>query len=293
VLPQIQGQTPVTAVFYGPDTTWFTPELNGDIRVVGSYRLTATGYDHGVKYQGPLTVEGLANHNNWEKIVMDPDKVTGTVANTILHSTMGDLIVGNYDLEGSPGSGNAFIYQISTRECFDLKTLLPDESKFVTAYGIWKNDITDQKDGTAYTIAGGLWTPGVQGFNAGFLVDVDISTTPFTVSNLTPFSYGNELAHLTHFEGITRNGTVNTKYGPAQYSLAATGDKHDVNRGAAFAVVSRDPDDGSFIPIAKWTPVAKPNGASFITGNTVLQSFLYGIYPATGQTFRSYIADLR
>lgn len=294
VLPQIDGQTPVTAVFYGPDTPIFTPSMGAEnIRVVGSYRLTTTGYDHGVKYQGPLTVGGLENHANWERIVMDPNKVNGTVANTILHSTMGDLIVGNYDVEGKIGSGNAFIYRISTGECFDLKTLLQlDSAQLITAYGIWKNDITPAKNGTAYTIAGGLWEPGDHALNVGFLVDVDAAPKTPTTSHLTTFTDHNVNALVTHFEGITRYGSQDTKYGPAQYSLAATGDKTDVNRGAAFAIVTRDPVNGSFVPEAHWVQVPKPAGASFITGNTVLQKNLYGIYPAGGNTFDSYVAEM-
>ena len=64
------------------------------------------------------------------------------VMNTIAHSTMGNLVVGNYDLNpGVPGgviSGNAFIYNMSTH----LWTLLQPRgslSSKTTLYGIRQN----------------------------------------------------------------------------------------------------------------------------------------------------------
>jgi hypothetical protein len=96
MLPKITGAA--TAVFYGPDTPLFTPSIREGIRVVGSYRLQ-TGYDHGVMYQGPLDAKGLEDPIRWETIDMDSGVAGGEVANTILHSTQGDLIVGNYDLK--------------------------------------------------------------------------------------------------------------------------------------------------------------------------------------------------
>jgi hypothetical protein len=40
-----------------------------------------------------------------------------TMMDTIAHSTMGNLVVGNYDLNlGHGGSGNAFIYNMTTNQ---------------------------------------------------------------------------------------------------------------------------------------------------------------------------------
>ena len=52
--------------------------------------------DHGVLYEGPPDDSG----DYWKKIDMPDDVASGVVRNTIPHSTMGELIVGNYDLKG-------------------------------------------------------------------------------------------------------------------------------------------------------------------------------------------------
>jgi len=289
VVPRIPGAT--SSILYGPDTPWFTPSIEkGNIRVVGSYKLD-TAYDHGVMYEGPLAldVEGLDDPERWTKIDMH---VTGkTVANTICHSTMGDLIVGNYDLmvgEGPVGKFGAFIYNIVSKDYFDLKTLLGlDSSKLITAYGIWKNDTDSNRDSTSYTIAGGIKDHSI-GLNVGFLVDFNSADS--STSNPTQFPYENAPALVTHFEGITQYGNLMTNYGPRFYSLAATGDKDLNNRGAAFAIVERNPDNGSFVELAEWPPVQGSTG-SFTTGNTVLEKNLYGIYP-TGSGTRSYVEEI-
>ena len=47
-----------------------------------------------------------------------PNNLVGgaTVESTVPHSVMGDFIVGNYNLQDVPASGNMFIYKISTAE---------------------------------------------------------------------------------------------------------------------------------------------------------------------------------
>ena len=297
LLPKINGA--VTSILYGPDTPLFTRSIGDqNIRVVGSYRLQ-TGYDHGVMYTGPLDVKGLEDPGKWDTIDMDSGVAGSAVANTILHSTMGDVIVGNYDLvQGSVADGkfNAFIYYHNVdggTKYFDLRQLLGlPESKLVTAYGVWRNNTHSNTNSTSYTIAGGLRDRNdTTGLNVGFLVDFD--TSDFTTSNLTEFPFGNVPGALTHFEGITRYGELMTDYGPRYYSLAATGDKHDVNRGAAFAVVERNPDDGSFFANADWQPVHGPTTTRFTTGNTVLENNVYGIYSTSDTTldFQSYVAE--
>jgi len=57
-------------------------------------------------YQGPADGSGT-----WTTINVPDTIAGGTVANTVPHSTMGDLVVGNYDLAGAPLScGNAFVF---------------------------------------------------------------------------------------------------------------------------------------------------------------------------------------
>jgi len=297
----------VSAVFYGPDTSVFTPTMgDGNVRIVGSYRLkkgSVSQYDHGVKYQGPLRDKELEDPARWLTIDMNPHQALGPVANTILHSTMGELIVGNYDTlvhqENLPekiasGKFNAFIYNIGHNLCFDLKRLLQLENepgKLITAYGIWRNTTDSNPDTTSYTIAGGLWDEnvGTNGLNVGLLLDFDSKT--LAISNVTQFSFGNVPGALTHFEGITKYGEAMTPYGPRYYALAATGDEKNVSRGAAFGVVKRK-DDGSFEIQAEWQPV-NVSGSTITTGNTVLQNNLYGIYSPgpNNSAFQSYVAE--
>ncbi|MFY9554222.1 MAG: hypothetical protein WAV20_03715 [Blastocatellia bacterium] len=270
------GKTVTSSLFYGPDTPLFNPSIQaGNVRVVGSYKYANDplgNVDHGVLYEGPPDGKG----GYWKTIDMPDDVPNGVaVANTIPHSTMGELIVGNYDLQGAePGKFNAFIYNIHTGKYQKLKEMLGPDIELVTAYGIWQNVIGKPY----YTIAGGL-RHRISGLNVnvGYLVDYDSATS--MTSNLTTFSYDNEPSLITHFEGIS-------ECGPNCYSLAATGDQDTANRGAAFAVVERLPD-GSFGP-AKWERV-QATSSGITTGNTVLTNNLFGIY-TTGNGIQSYVA---
>src|SRR4029453_1240834 len=120
--PTFTGQTVTTGTFYGPDTAIFTPSIGlGNVRAVGSYQYAesaAGGINHGMMYQGQVDGTG----GPWTQIDVPSNGVNvvggvvigATVADTILHSTQGNLVVGNYDLAGVPGSANGFIYNIST-----------------------------------------------------------------------------------------------------------------------------------------------------------------------------------
>jgi hypothetical protein len=277
MIPDIEGAT--SSILYGPDTHLFNPNSidEGKVRAVGSYT-DGQNRNHGVLYNGPLDGSG-----KWESIDMDGDNVV----NTILHSTMGDLIVGNYDVQGTDsGKFNAFIYNMRTGLRYKLVLKLPSGAvaEFVTAYGIWQNI----QDKPYYTIAGGLRHSGLD-INDGYLVDYDSEAR--TVNNLRIFSYNSNRSLLTHFEGITQFGGEMTRFGPRYYSLAATGDQTAANMGtggAAFAVVERLPD-GSFGE-ARWEP-SHVGGSSINTGNTVLENNLYGIYKTSNSSgIQSYVA---
>ena len=247
------------------------------MKAVGTYKYQGDplgNVDHGVLYNnGPLDGSG----NDWIPIDMDPDVAQGTVLNTLPHSTMGDLIVGNYDLQDdTAGKFNAFIYDIVADEYVKL-TL--DSYPFITAYGIWQNF----KNQSKYTIVGGL--DDGSGINVGYMVDYDSGS----FSNLTPFEYKDK-NFLTHFEGITDFGREMTEFGPRYYSLAATGDQTPLNLkngGAAFVVVERLLPDGLFGD-PHWQPFQV--GSSLTTGNTVLTNNLFGIYAIGGGQFQSYLA---
>src|SRR4051794_4868052 len=223
--PSFPGRTVTSSVFYGPNTPLFDPDIGaGNVRAVGSYKFAEGGkLDHGMMYEGPWG--GLGT---WTPIDVPDQLVSGAVANTIAHSTMGDLVVGNYDIAGKPGSGNGFIYDIRTG-AYTLLTI----GEFATAYGIWQNGGSTS---SSYTIAGGY--KGGKGLNVGFLVNYDSSTGQFT--GLSDFGYDNNPGIVTHFEGIT--GV------PGGYTLAATGDN-----GAAFAAIASN-GNGKF-GVPKWVAI--------------------------------------
>ena len=259
--PSFPNQTVTTSIFYGPNTSLFDPTIGvGNFRAVGSYKYSQDGgkFDHGMMYQGSPSGSGI-----WTQINVPDSVAGGPVAFVIPHSTMGDLVVGDYDLKDL-SSANAFIYNVKTGAYTKLTI-----GRLATAYGIWQNGGASS---SSYTIAGGLKPE--HGINVGYLVDYDASSGAF--SNLTHFSYNNQPGIVTHFEGITafRSG----------YSMAAEGDT-----GAAFATIPRNPD-GSFGK-AEWMPVKNPNTKGISTGNSVLENNLIGIYEP-GSGIQSYVATV-
>jgi hypothetical protein len=265
--PKITGQSVTGATFYGPDTFAFNPSLGaGNIRAVGSYTYADSGVrNHGLLYQGPPSGGGP-----WTQIDVPSSAVGGKVVeNTLAHSTMGDLVVGNYDLQDMPASANAFIYNITKKSwtIFDFGSA----SNLTTAYGIWQT----KTSGSSYVIVGG--TRHGDGVNKGYIVRYDSETGIF--SDLTFCSAMNKPSLITHFEGISATETG--------FHLAGQG----VPGGALFASVSVKPD-GSFGE-AGWIPFAFP-GSVLTTGNTVYENVLMGIYAVSGSKgVRSYAATFR
>jgi len=264
--PVVPGQTITSSLYYGPNTNLFDPTLGeGNIRIVGSYKNSLSTADHGVMYTGPLS--GTTNSANWTGNLDVPSLVAGgVVLNTIPHSTMGNFVVGNYDLVSSPTTtGNAFIYNISANSWTVLD--IGSKTNDTTVYGIWQNGIGS----TSYTLAGGSKNNGVQ---TAFLMDFDSTTGAF--SNLKFFPDSNST--FTHFEGITgRNGG---------YNLVAT-----TSNGPAFVTVARL-SNGTF-GTATFTPIDYP-GSTISTGNTVYQNYAMGIFtsPGGGSIVNSYVTQV-
>lgn len=289
--PNFQGMNFSTSVFYGPDTWYSNPRIGKyNVRAVGTYRYVGDPLgpvEHGMLYEGPLDGSG-----DWTKIDMPSIKAGGDVRSTVPHSTMGDLIVGCYDLlTFEEGKFNAFIYKINPNNPGDpnnYQKLTLEPYTFITAYGIWENGKYD-KNITSYTIAGGLFDE--DGINVGYLVDYDSGT----LGTPKMFPNNDDSNIITHFEGITELDSASTSYGPHYYSLAATGDQTPQNLktgGAAFAVVERLPN-GSFSD-AKWEPLQVDNYIT--TGNTVLTNNVFGIYltgdgSPSDESFQSYLAS--
>jgi hypothetical protein len=264
VNPTFSGQTVTASLYYGPNTDAFNPTLGKDnIRVVGTYEYSesAVAGQHGVIYQGPANGVG----GTWTQINVPEDLAGSTVLNTIPHSTMGNLVVGNYDVVGQPvGSGNAFIYDISTREYQVFDSSWGGVNELTSAYGIWQNG---GPASTFYTIVGGSKHEGA---NTAYMVDYDSSTKTF--SHKTFFPLGTETRGDTHFEGINA--------APGGYTLSAT----ILSGGTADAAYAYVPvnRDGAF-GAAQWVPLHYP-GSSFCSGDTVYQNVQMGICIITDPT---------
>lgn len=288
--PAFRGVT--SAVFYGPDTHLFNPRAipRGDVRAVGSYvsaDAPAGVHDQGMIYLGP--VSGRAGR--WTSIAVPAHgrRVTGhvpacpprrprcVVMDTIPHSTMGHLVVGNYDLNpavrGGPITGNAFIYNISTRR-YTLLRLRGSLSTKSTFYGIWQ----DGGPGSPrYTLAGGSSAHGGQ---RGFLIDYSERTGRFGRPFF--FTYANRPVPA-HFEGITATA--------GGFNLVAM----TVGHGPAMAYVPALRHGG--FGRARWRPVPVSSSAlcpcKVVTGNTVWRNRVMGLFVNTGTlAARTYLAVL-
>ena len=73
------------------------------------------------------------------------------VGDTIPHSTMGNLAVGNFDLQSAPAAGAGFIYNLSNPSAPWSTFNLGGYS--TTFYGVWQNGGSSS---TKYTIVGGI-----------------------------------------------------------------------------------------------------------------------------------------
>ena len=260
--PVFQGQSVTTSTFYGPNTPLFNPSIGkSNIRAVGSYKYKQAAdpkADHGMMYEGPLDGPGV-----WTVLDVPEDVAGGAVFSTIPHSTMGDLVVGNFDLSDDPGSASAFIYDLGA-QTFTKLSLGP----LTTAYGIWQNGGDGSK---LYTIVGGFMGQGSG--NIAFILDYDAATQK--ISNLATYNYTGDKRTITHFEGISAV--------PDGYALAAT-----TVDGAAYAFVERT---SSGFGEAQWTTVDYPSDIKRCTGNTVIDNQLMGI--VIGPTgIQSYLATI-
>ena len=288
--PPFRGVTGAT--FYGPDTHLFNPRAipRGEVRAVGSY--VSSGAPAGVHDQGMIYLGPVSGRGGWWTSIAVPAHgrhVTGHVSacpprrpkcivmDTIPHSTVGHLVVGNYDLSPTVGSrpisGNAFIYNLSTRR-YTLLRLHGSLATKSTFYGIWQ----DGGPGSPrYTLAGGSSARGGQ---RGFLINYNERTGGFGRPFF--FTYFNRPVP-THFEGITavRGG----------FNLVSM----QMGHGPALAHVRVLRNGGFSRP--RWRRV--PTGSSslcpckIVTGNTVWRNRVMGLYVnSASPAARTYLAVL-
>jgi hypothetical protein len=293
--PPFPGVT--SATFYGPDSHSFNPAAipAGQVRAVGSYQSSSAPagvVNQGMIYLGPVNGPG----GSWTSVDVPADgahttghvracprrRVRCFVMDTIAHSTMGNLVVGNYDLNptvpGGVASGNAFIYNM-TRHQWTLLRLGGSLSDLTTLYGIW------QDGGSAsprYTLAGGSSDKRNQ---QAFLMNYNERTGIFGKPKY--YRYGNAPALFTHFDGITavRGGFNLVAISSAQAS------------SMAFVPVRAH---GRRFGAAQWHPIQVATsplcsgGCTKVTGNTVYRNHVMGIYVRTGSAIiSSYLATVR
>ena len=92
--PAFAGETVTSSQFYGPNTPLFDPGMGaGNITAVGAYRYTGSNYQNGMIYTGP--VDGSGTYTKLDA----PGNGREAVGDTIPHSTMGSLVVGNFDYQ--------------------------------------------------------------------------------------------------------------------------------------------------------------------------------------------------
>ena len=225
-------------------TNWYGPN-NGksdNIQVVGSYATEETGSASlGALYIGPIDGSGMFR-------TLKPTSDI-QVSNTIAHSTMGGLVVGNYDTDTV--IGNAFIYDIKEDIYYNITR---EGAKSLTSYGIWHNK------GHSYTICGGYSnaTPET-GPDSGYLVDWNSQEKTF--SNWRIYSYNNDSKTLvTHFDGIT---------GDCEGGYNITGTGAAPTELAFFANISKKKDP-------TWEQIQFEDYVT--TGNSVCAGVVIGIY---------------
>ncbi len=249
---------------YGPNNG----QCENSINVVGNYTIEGVTGAFGCLYQGDLNGCGT-----WTTIT--PSSLcTSPVANTICHSTMGNLVVGNFDTDVV--QGNAFIYNFKTKQYYNISN--PDAVS-ITAYGIWYNGCH------SYTICGGYTTANLA--NVGYVVDFNNEFHTFSNWQIYHFNNDSVAAKITHFDGITK-GCKDNKYNLTGDWLGIS----DVDELGFFATIKRN-CDGTFNNIAKWSSVTYPN-ATVTSGNSVYNNIVIGVYANLGDnSVNGYVSDVK
>ncbi len=269
--PSSPGITVTGTVLYGPDA--LPP---GNVRIVGSYTKCedegTNVRNHGLLYEGPTDGSGT-----WQTIDYGGPLLPGEqVLNTIVHSTMGGLAVGNFDT--NLVIGRAFVYDIAANSWKEL--IKPSVS--ITAYGIWYNG------GTSYTIAGGYSDANPNGIDHGYLANWDSATQ--TASDWTSYDFDNgphTHVEVSHFDGITTDNQ-----GGFYLTGEWAGDQAGEHRlGGFFAHVPPMPHRP--FGDARWRDIEYPSSV-ITTGNAVFENNVFGIYfVSLDSPFSGYIANVQ
>lgn len=236
---------------YGPNNL-----DNGGVQIVGSYKVSGDSSTRGFLYEGPVNGSG-----EWTTI--SPNN--GDTKMVFMHSVMGGYAVGNYDTHYT--NGFAFIYDINTGEFFDI---VAEGAHSTSLYGIWYNG------GTSYTLVGGCSLDGPENLSQAFIVDWDSATK--TTSNWKMYQYLDEnlKSIVTHFEGITSDGSGGYNLPSDWVAIDGNGEK-SVSADGAFVNIKRN-EDGTFSD-ARWVKIEFPiNNVKWTSANTVYENNVLGVY---------------
>lgn len=251
---------------YGPDYLG-----EGRFRLVGTYKSgdeTVSGFI----FEGG--VSDLSKENHYRRYLNEAQF-------TYLHSTMGDLVVGNsdnplqYGEHNLPlGPGNAFIYDLKKDEKIWVK--FPG-ALTTTVYGIWYNGKN------SYTICGGYSKKAVDitkiyrtenGVNRpipighGFLVNYDQKSKKLSDWATTVDTPKNK---LIHFEGISSSKS-------GHYELSADSLSPTIH-GSWVSVKYKDNKFKS----DKWINIDFPSGYDSSSANSVIGSVIVGLVSKDGK----------
>jgi len=262
------------STFYGPNTPYYDPTIGvGNVLAVGTYLATATStYQNGMMYRGPLT--GSTGSSSWTSIKV-PDHVAGVnkqVGDTIPHSTMGNLVVGNFNTQTS-NLGQGFIYNIADQTYSKLSF-----GDITSAFGIWQNGGSSS---TQYTIVGG-YTAIAGGSSSpsegqvGYIVNYDAATQAFT--NFTNLNFNNQSTIFTHIEGIDAYSDG--------FSLAAM----SVRDGALGAAWGYIPVTANGFGTPIWEAIT--SNSPYSTGDTVIDQSVMGLYEPSSGVTASFVATV-
>lgn len=225
--PPINFPGATSATPYGPSFG----SINGILRVVGSYKTTASGaYNYGYLY------DGAAAPGQQITTLIAPAGGSTTL-NTIAHSNFGNQVVGNFDT--MLATGNAFLYDIPSGT---FTTINRPGAVSTTAYGVYGN-----------RIAGGS-TDGL-GLSRAYILNQD--TGVYTTYDAP--GVGNV---VTHFEGITSAGRANT------FNLVA--DSTDDNGAHAWVVHVDETGTATWTELTAPVAGASTVSGNSIYGNTAI-----------------------
>jgi len=245
--PSAPGRKVIATNLYGPDI-----RKCNNVRVVGNYfTQEKSGTTIGCMYEGSIDGSG-----KWKTLA----PTTNTI-NTIAHSTMKNLVVGNYDSELI--QGKTFIYDVKKNLYYDI---IKPGAKSITAYGIWYNG------GHCYTICGGFSNLNpTSGLDSGYIVDWNNKTLTF--SNWKEYSYQNNNFEtiISHFNGITSDGCDG--YNFVGDAIVRSGREN--KEIGFFAHVGRNKN--TTFSQTKWEEIKIPDSNS-TSGNSVADDIVIGVY---------------